>query len=142
MTSWLNVITHNYICLFELDLSFRIKGLKRTIDVKLKQVVGMKLLIEVYVVVAWHTLSKWKETTIACISYYMCLRVTNKESEWLIPTSSLYEILKAYFIIVHYRTLCTFDYILRWKINVATLVCFWWKWNNLSLWDILGKQLI
>ena len=136
MTSWSNVITHNYICLFELDLSFSIKGLRRTIDAKLKRADGVKLLVEVHMVVVWHTLSKWRETTIACISHFMCLNVTNKESEWLIPVSSLCEILRAY------CTLCTFDYVLRWQINVGTLVCFQWKWNNLSLWDILGKQLI
>ena len=88
---------HNYIYLFEPDLSFSIKGLRRTIDVKLKQAAGVKLLVEVRMVVVWHTISKWKETTIACISYYMRLNVTNKESEWLIPASSLCEILRAYY---------------------------------------------
>ena len=143
MTSWLNVITHNYICLFEPDLSFSIKSLRRTIDAKLKQVVSVKLLVEVHMVVVWHTLSKWRETTIACISYYMCLNVTNKESEWLILASSQCEILRAYYNYNSpYCTLCTFDYVLRWQTNVATLICFRRKWNNLSLWDILGKQLI
>ena len=33
MTSWSNIIAHNYICLFESDLSFSIKGLRRTIDI-------------------------------------------------------------------------------------------------------------
>ena len=97
MTSWPNVITHNYICLFEPNLSFSIKGLRRTIYAKLKQATGMKLLVEVHMVVVWHTFSKWRETTIACISYYMCLNVINKESEWLIPTSSLCEILRTYY---------------------------------------------
>ena len=53
--------------LVEPDLSFSIKGLRRIIDAKLKQVVGMKLLVEVRMVVIWHTLFKWRETTIACI---------------------------------------------------------------------------
>ena len=51
MTYWPNVIAHNYICLFELDLSFNVKGLRRTIDVKLKQAICMKLLVEVRMVV-------------------------------------------------------------------------------------------
>ena len=139
MTSWLNVITHNYICLLEPDL-----GLRKTIDAKLKQTDGVKLLVEFHMAAVWHTLSKWKETTITCISYYMCLKVTNKESEWLIPTFSLCvrSLGLITIIIAHYCTLCTFNYVLRWQINVATLVCFRHKWNNLSLWDILGKQLI
>ena len=143
MTSWPNVTAYNYIYLFEPNLSFSIKSLKRTIDVKLKQATSVKLLIEVCMVVVWHTLSKWKETTIACISYYTCLNVIDKESEWLILAFSLCEILRAYYNYNSpYCTLCTFDYVLRWQINVATLVCFCRKWNNLSLWDILGKQLI
>ena len=97
MTSWSNVITHNYICLLESDLGISIKGLRRTIDAKLKKATSMKLLVEVRMVVVWHTFSKWRETTIACISYYMCLNVINKESEWLIPTSSLCEILRTYY---------------------------------------------
>ena len=125
MTSWSNVITHNYICMFEPDLSFSIKGLRKTIDAKLKQAASVKLLVEVYMVVLWHTLSKWKETTIACISYYMCLNVTDKESEWLILAFSLCEILKAYYNYNSpYCTLCTFDYVLMLQINVSTLVCF------------------
>ena len=139
MTSWSNVIAHNYICMFEPDLSFSIKGLRRTIDAKLKQAISVKLLVEVRMVVVWHTLSKWRETTTACISYYMCLNVTNKESEWLIPASLLCEILRAYYNYNSpYCTLGTFDYVLMWQTNVATLVCFQWKWNNLSLWDMLG----
>ena len=97
MTSWPNVTAHNYICLFKPDLSFSIKGLRRTINAKLKQAAGVKLLVEVRMVVVWHTFHKWRETTIACISYYMCLNMTNKESEWLILASSLCEILKAYY---------------------------------------------
>ena len=97
MTSWPNVTAHNYICLFEPNLSFSIKSLRRTIDAKLKQAVSVKLLIEVRMMLVWHTLFKWRETTIACISYYMCLNVTNKESGWLIPASSLCEILRAYY---------------------------------------------
>ena len=131
MTSWPNVIAYNYIFLFEPDLSFSIKGLRRTIDAKLKQAVSVKLLVEVRMVVVWHTLSKWRETTIACNSYYMCLNVTDKESEWLILVFSLCEILRAYYSYnSSYCTLCTFDYVLRWQINVATLVCFRRKWNN------------
>ena len=142
MTSWLNVIAHNYSCLFEPDLSFSIKGLRRTIDAKLKQAASVKPLVEVHMVVVWHTLSKWKETTIACISYYMCLNVTNEESEWLVLTFSLCEIFRAYYNYNNsYYTLCTFDYVLMRQTNVATLICFQRKWNNLSLWDILGKKL-
>ena len=134
MTSWLNVITHNYICLFVPDLSFSVKGLRKTIDAKLKQVTSVKFLVEVRMVVVWHTLSKWRETTTACISYYMCLNVTDKESEWLILASSLCEILRAYYNYNNpYCTLCTFDYVLRWQINVVTLACFQRKQNNLSL---------
>ena len=134
MTSRPNVITHNYIFLFEPDLSFSIKSLRKTIDTKLKQATSVKLLVEVRMVVVWHTLSKWRETTIACISYYTCLNVTNKESKWLILTSSLCEILRAYYNYNSpYCTLCTFDYVLRWQINVATLVCFRRKLDNLSL---------
>ena len=81
MTSWPNVIAHNYIFLFEPDLSFSIKGLRRTINAKLKQTDGVKLLVEVRMAAVWHTLSKWREITITCISYYMCLNVTDKESE-------------------------------------------------------------
>ena len=79
------------------EFKFGIKGLRRTIDAKLKKATSMKLLVEVRMVVVWHTFSKWRETTIACISYYMCLNVINKESEWLIPTSSLCEILRTYY---------------------------------------------
>ena len=56
MTSWPNIIDHNYICLFESDLSFRIKGLRRTIDVKFEQIAGVKFLVEVLMVVVWFTL--------------------------------------------------------------------------------------
>ena len=35
MTSWSNVITHIYICLFESELSSIIKGLRRIINMKL-----------------------------------------------------------------------------------------------------------
>ena len=97
MTSWPNVTAHNYICLFKPDLSFSIKGLRRTINAKLKQDAGVKLLVEVRIVVVWLTLSKWRETIITCISYYMCLNMTNKENEWLILAFLLCEILRAYY---------------------------------------------
>ena len=97
MTSWPNVIPHNYICLFEPDLSFSVKGLRSTIDAKLKQATRVTLLVKVCMVVVWHTLSKWRETTIPCISYYMCLNATNKGSEGLILAYSLCEILRAYY---------------------------------------------
>ena len=73
-----------------------IKGLRRIIDAKLEQAANVNLLVKVCMVVVWHTLSKWRETTIGYISYYMCLNMTDKESEWLIATFSLYEILRAY----------------------------------------------
>ena len=73
MAFWPNVIAHNYICLFKLDLSSSIKGLRRTTNAKLEQATSMKLLVKVHMVVVWHILFKWRETTIACISYYMCL---------------------------------------------------------------------
>ena len=97
MKFWPNVIVYDYICLFELDLSFSIKGLRRTINVKLEQAIGVKLLVEVRIVVVWLTLSKWRETIIACISYYMCLNMTNKENEWLILAFFPCEILRAYY---------------------------------------------
>ena len=138
MICWLNVITHNYNYLFKPDLSSSLKSLRRTIDAKLEQVANMELLVKVYMVVVWHTLSKWREITIACSLYYMCLNVTNKESEWLIHASSLLKILRAYY---NYNSPLLysmyFSYVLRWQINVATLIiCSRKKWNNLSLWDI------
>ena len=60
MISWPDVIAHNYIYLFKPDFSSNIKGLKRTIDAKLKQTSSMELLVKVCMVVVWHTLSKWK----------------------------------------------------------------------------------
>ena len=69
MTFWSNVIAHNYIFLFEPNLSSNINSLTRTIDAKLEQVASVKLLVKVYMVVVWYTLSKWKETTIVCITY-------------------------------------------------------------------------
>ena len=51
MTSRPNVITHNYIFLFEPDLSFSIKSLRKTIDTKLKQATSVKLLVEVRMMV-------------------------------------------------------------------------------------------
>ena len=65
--SWSNEIAHNYIYLFKLNLSSSLKGLE--------------LLVKVRMVAVWHTLSNWKEITIAYISYYMCLNMTNKKSE-------------------------------------------------------------
>ena len=91
-------------------LEFYNKGLRRPINAKLKQAASVKLLVEVCMVVVWHTVSKWKETTITCISYYMCLNVTDKESEWLILAFSLCKILRAYYNYnSSYCTLCTFD---------------------------------
>ena len=83
MKFWLNVIAHNYIFTFELDLSSNINHLTRTIDAKLEQAASVRLLIKVYMVVVWYMLSKWKEATIVCISYNICLNMTNKE-KWVI----------------------------------------------------------
>jgi hypothetical protein len=44
--------------------------------------------------------------------------------------------------VLNYISLWTFDYVMRKKINVATLVCYLWPWMIQSTGTLLGKQLI
>ena len=81
MTPKSNVIIHNCPFHFNSNSSCSIKGLNRTLGIKLKQTTNARLLVKVYMVIR-NTPSRplSGQTIIICCSCFMSLNVITKES--------------------------------------------------------------